>query len=194
MYDITNHPSSITFKGMSIEFQATQTNVEVFCLIKIFIDNSVVDICSQTATILLEDTADNNSRSAHGNLLSRRSANSFSVCTKENVTFSNDMEVSNVHIAIEHGGNCEVILNFSKCAEPDNVIEAHAISLGDTNVMAGVDSIEMFYGHNVTVTMNDICDECRERFYIPNMRPTGQFPYFLNSCDYHKHSCRLYVY
>ena len=137
-------------------------------------------ICSQTATILLEDTADNNSRSAHGNLLRRRSAYSFSECTKENVTFSNDVEVSNVHIAIEHGGNCEVILNFSKCAEPDHAIEAHAISLGDTDVTAGVNATNMLYGYNVTVAMNDICDECRERFYIPNVRQTGQLPYFLN--------------
>ena len=104
----------------------------------------------------------------------RRNARTFSECTKENVTFSNDMEVSNVHIGIEHGGNCDVALNLITCGDPHYEADAHAIFLSDTDVLVEIDSIEMFYGHNVTVTMNDTCDSCRERFYIPDMKSTGQ--------------------
>ena len=66
-----------------------------------------------------------------------------------------------------------ISLNFSRCADPNIEVEAHAISAGDTDVLVGVDSVELFYGHNVTVTMNDICDGCTERFYIPEMNQTG---------------------
>ena len=43
-------------------------------------------------------------------LVERRGASSFSECKKENVTFTNNMEVSKVHIGIESGGNCEVYI------------------------------------------------------------------------------------
>ena len=106
-------------------------------------------------------------------LVGRRQASGFSECKEENVTFSNNMGVLSVHISIESGGNCEVSLNVLTCADSNIEVEAHANSTGGTNVLVGVDSVEMFYGHNVTVTMNDICDECTERFYIPEMKPTG---------------------
>jgi hypothetical protein len=80
--------------------------------------------------------------------------------------------VSKVHISIEHGGDCEVSLNISRCSDPRIEIEAHAMSGGNSNVMVGIASIKTFYGHNVTVTMNDMCDGCRERFYLPYMKPT----------------------
>ena len=78
-----------------------------------------------------------------------------------------------MHISIEHGGDCEVSLNISRCSDPHIEIEAHAMSGGNSSVVVGIDSIETFYGHNVTVTMNDMCDECRERFYLPDMKQTG---------------------
>ena len=78
-----------------------------------------------------------------------------------------------VHISIENGGDCEVSLNVSRCSDPHIEVEAHAMSGGNSNVVVGIDSIETFYGHNVTVAMNDMCDGCRERFYLPDMKPTG---------------------
>jgi hypothetical protein len=161
VYDVTNHPPEIILEGMSIKFRMPQTSVPVRCFISTFIDGEVVDVCSNTATTLLPESA-----------RLRRNSNPFPECQKENVTFSNDMEVSKVHISIEHGGDCEVSLNVSRCSDPNIEVEAHAMSGGNSNVVVGIDSIETFYGHNVTVTMNDICDGCRERFYLPDMKPT----------------------
>ncbi|CAI8013367.1 hypothetical protein GBAR_LOCUS8490 [Geodia barretti] len=161
VYDVTNHPPEITFEGMSIKFRIPVTSAQVRCFISTFLDGKLVDICSNTATTLLPERT-----------RLRRNSDSFPECQKENVTISNDMEVSMVHISIEHGGDCEVSLNFSRCSDPQFEVEANAMSVGNSNVMVGIDSIETFYGHNVTVTMNDICDGCRERFYLPDMKPT----------------------
>ena len=40
--------------------------------------------------------------------------------------------------------------------------------------MTSFDSVEMFYGHDVTVTIDNDCDFCGEtNINIPNMKPTG---------------------
>ena len=108
----------------------------------------------------------------------RRQESTLPVCEQENVTFSNLMMTSNVHVGIEQiSRNCELSVNLSNCTEPTNEVEGHVISDGETDVTIQIDHIEMFYGSNVVAELNDACDDCREIFYIPNIMPTG---YHLN--------------
>ena len=78
-----------------------------------------------------------------------------------------------MHIDIEHDENCEVQVNFSECADPAIRVQKSALFVGDTNVTVVIEPVDIFYGSNVTIKMNDNCDNCLERFYIPSMKPTG---------------------
>ena len=106
--------------------------------------------------------------------IDRRIRSVFSVCQRENVTFSNGMQLSSVHIGtVENGQNCAFSVNISRCDDPNNVTEGHVNSASPNEVTVQIESIQMFYGHDVIVTLNDICDNCIERFYIFDMKPTG---------------------
>ena len=49
-YDITRLPPGFTANGLDLTFSC-QTNVTARCLFKVYLNESVVDICSNTATI-----------------------------------------------------------------------------------------------------------------------------------------------
>ena len=81
------------------------------------------------------------------------------------------MQVSRVHVGL--GEDCSLSVNFSKCTDPDNEVEGHVTSIHQTETTIEIENIEVFYGSNVTVTVDDICDDCEQRFFIPDMKPTG---------------------
>ena len=92
-------------------------------------------------------------------------------CQTENVTFSNHMHTSTVQVGIS--GDCELSANYSICSDPYSEVEGRVTSFSETDITFEIDSVETFYGNQVTVVFNDICDYCLERFYIPEMKPTG---------------------
>lgn len=81
--------------------------------------------------------------------------------------------MSTVHISAEHIGDCELSVNFFKCSDPYTVMKENISIQAEMDVRVEIESAEMLYGNNVIFTINDICDECKESFYIPNMTPTG---------------------
>ena len=106
----------------------------------------------------------------------RRDDDSFLLCQKENVIFSNQGDASIMYIGIEGSGNmCSRSVNFTKCDDPNIETEVFlSESLREKSMYFEINDVEMFYGHNVVVTINDNCDNCLESFYLPNMKPTGQ--------------------
>ena len=87
-----------------------------------------------------------------------------------------------MYIDIEHDEKCGVQVNLSECANPATGVEKSALFVGDTNVTVVIDPVDIFYGSNVTIKMNDDCDDCLERFYIPSMKPKGISKYSLIIC------------
>ena len=53
-YAITRLPPGFTANGLDLTFSC-QTNVTARCLFKVYLNESVVDICSNTATIQCEE-------------------------------------------------------------------------------------------------------------------------------------------
>ncbi|CAI8013370.1 hypothetical protein GBAR_LOCUS8491 [Geodia barretti] len=102
--------------------------------------------------------------------LSRRDRSQFPECQKENITFVNDMQVSRVHVGL--GEDCSLSVNISRCTDPDNEVEGHVTSIHQTETTIEIENIEVFYGSGVIVTVDDICDDCEQRFFIPDMKPT----------------------
>ena len=98
------------------------------------------------------------------------------LCEDDNVTFANDMEVSRIYIGGAFTGeNCKLLISISRCGDSGNlyniVLEVPAT---ESNIMDTFNSVEMFYGYNVTVTLDSDCDYCEENhFYIPDMNLTG---------------------
>ena len=84
------------------------------------------------------------------------------------------MNMSTVFVSIHQDGrDCQLSFNISRCIEPETQTEGHPTSPFETNARIDIGLMGMFYGHNVIVTMNDDCDNCREIFYLPDMKPTG---------------------
>jgi hypothetical protein len=81
------------------------------------------------------------------------------------------MQVSHVHVGL--GEDCSLSVNFSRCTDPDNEVEGHLTSITQTETTIEIENIEVFYGNDVIVTVDDICDDCEQRFFIPDIKPTG---------------------
>ena len=80
-----------------------------------------------------------------------------------------------MHISIENYSlGCEVSVAFSRCDDSDIRSEKNINTFsGKSDVTIEVDSVAMFYGHDIMVTMNYSCSESLKRFYVPNMNVTG---------------------
>ena len=108
------------------------------------------------------------------NLLSNVSRLGYTPPAEENVTFSNNRNVSNMHASINHNGtDREMSVSFSRCDDSDIRYNKNITLSGESNVTIEIDTVAMFYGHDILVTMNCNCNERLKRFYIPNMNVTG---------------------
>jgi hypothetical protein len=107
-------------------------------------------------------------------LVSRDEYNIVPVCHEENVTFSNSVNESNMHVGIEQkNSDCELSVNLSSCADLNNdIVEGLVTSYNEYYVTIEIQPVDGLYGNDVTAQINDICDDCREMFYIPDMTPT----------------------
>ena len=84
------------------------------------------------------------------------------------------MNASTLHVDIgQSGRDCELSASYSRCSDPNTEVEGNVTSVSETDVRIEIDSVEMFYGNDVIVKLNDICDPCGETFYIPDMATTG---------------------
>ena len=96
------------------------------------------------------------------------------MCSEENITFSNDMEHSNIYLGIvPYGENCYLNLTFSTCAQSINESKL-SILIPEGNVRIEFYNIEKFYGNHVSVQIENDCDPCiAKSIYMPDMKPTG---------------------
>ena len=80
-----------------------------------------------------------------------------------------------MHVGVQHdGGNCEIFISFSRCNNSDIREEQHVTLSGESdNITIEFYSVEMFYEHDIIVTMNYSCGDTPKRFFIPNMNQTG---------------------
>lgn len=78
-----------------------------------------------------------------------------------------------MNVGIERVGDCEISFSFSRCPNSDIVAEKHVKFSSESDITIEIDTIEIFYGHNVRVTMNYNCDNSSRRFYIPDISRTG---------------------
>ena len=93
-------------------------------------------------------------------------------CKEENVVFANHQEFSRIYMGgMSFGENCRVSVIISHCHQERN--ESLCIDT-ESNPIIEFESVNMFYGNNVTVTLDNDCDYCEENhFYIPDMNLTG---------------------
>ena len=78
--------------------------------------------------------------------------------------------MSSVHVGIKQNGqDCRLSVNFSRCMDPDNEVKGHIESISEIEITFEIDNI---YGSDVIVRVID-CDDCGERFYLPDMKQTG---------------------
>ena len=80
-----------------------------------------------------------------------------------------------MHVGIEQkNSDCELSANLSSCADLNNdVVKGLVTSFNEYEVTVEIEPVDGLYGNDVMAKLNDICDDCRERFYIPDMTPTG---------------------
>ena len=79
-----------------------------------------------------------------------------------------------MHIGLlQNNMDCEFSVNISRCSGHGNEVVGQIVSFTEMEVKVDIPSIELFYGRDVIVTLNDICDDCEERYYIPEMKTTG---------------------
>ena len=109
------------------------------------------------------------------------------LCEDDNVTFANDMEVSRIYIgSASTGENCKLLISISRCGDSGNGNIVLEVPATESNIMATLNSVEMFYGYNVTVTLDSDCDFCgKQALYLPDMKPTGQLHTFIKQCNNH---------
>ncbi|CAI8013376.1 hypothetical protein GBAR_LOCUS8492 [Geodia barretti] len=157
-YDVTDLPRDFIVSGPNVEFKGARS-LKVRCYINTFINGSVDRVYSNNATIMRADI--------QGYTLPER--------PKENVTFSNHREVSNMHVDVQHyGGDCDISIAFSRCNNSDITEEQYVTLSGESNhITIEIDTVEMFYEHDIIVTMNYSCSDNPKIFYIPNMNQTG---------------------
>jgi hypothetical protein len=157
-YDVTDLPRDFTVSGQNVEFNGARS-LKVRCYINTFIMGSVDRVYSNDATIMRTDI--------QGYTLPES--------PKENVTFSNDRDVSNMHVGVQHdGGDCDITIIFSRCNNSDIRDEQYVTLSGESdNITIEIYSVEMFYEHDIIVTMNYSCSDTPKRFYIPNINETG---------------------
>ena len=94
--------------------------------------------------------------------------------SKENITFSNTRDKINVNTAIKRdAGDCNISFNFSRCPDPSIGAEKYVNFSSESDITIQIDNVEIFYGHNITVTMDYNCDDISKRFYIPHINQTG---------------------
>ena len=80
-----------------------------------------------------------------------------------------------MHVDVQHyGGDCDISIIFSRCNNSD-IREEHYVTLTGVsdNITIEIDTVEMFYEHDIIVTMNYSCSDAPKRFYIPNMNQSG---------------------
>jgi hypothetical protein len=109
------------------------------------------------------------------------------MCEADNVTFANDMEVSRIYIgSASTGDNCKLRIYISRCEDSGNGGKVLEVLATEINIMATFNSVEMFYGYNVRVMIDNDCDFCGSQvLYLPDMKPTGQLHTFIKQCNNH---------
>ena len=72
-------------------------------------------------------------------------------------------------------GTCNVFVRVTDCMDPDHCIEQDAVANNESGaVTVALQNANSFYGNDVTVTA-DTCLRCNPlRYYLPNIRPTGE--------------------
>ena len=80
-----------------------------------------------------------------------------------------------MHVGVQHdGGDCDITITFSRCNNSDIRDEQYVTLSGESdNITIEIYSVEMFYEHDIIVTMNYNCSDTPKRFYIPNINETG---------------------
>jgi hypothetical protein len=143
-YEVTKLPSNFVVRGLSIEFKL-QSSVRVCCFIKTFFNRSVIDIYSNTATVVNK----------------RNSVDLSPVCEGENVTITYQEDLLSILLGIATN-DCNLTVNVSRCGED---VELPVIWSN------GSYTVEVLQGDNITVAIDNDCDDCEEmNIYIPNFK------------------------
>ena len=91
------------------------------------------------------------------------------VCEAENVTITYQKDLLIILLGIATN-DCNLAVNISKCGEDTDLPVIRS---------KGSYTVEVLQGDNITVAIDNDCDDCEEtNIYIPNIKPPGE-PHFL---------------
>ena len=84
------------------------------------------------------------------------------------------MNISTVDVGIQQiNKKCNWFVELIQCNNPSKYTEGNVVSSSAYDITIQIELVDQFYGNDVVVILNDICDHCNEIFYIPDLKPTG---------------------
>jgi hypothetical protein len=156
-YEITRLPDGFNASGLTLEFEF-MAEIKFRCLFRLYLDGSVVDICSSITTITPTQP---------------RETQDYSQCPFDNITFLNNMGNLTMNIGLTQDANDRnFVVNLSKCNEPtSNILRSYGVSVNQSELLATTRFSEDFYGENINVTTKD--SDCPAGMvYIPMFNRT----------------------
>ncbi|CAI8018598.1 Pikachurin [Geodia barretti] len=157
-YEITRIPDGFNASGLTLEFEF-MAEIKFRCLFRLYLDGSVVDICSSITTITPTQP---------------RGTQDYSLCPLENITFLNNLGVLTINIGlIIYENDRYFSVNLSRCNEPtSNIFRSYEVLENQSELLATIRLPEDFYGENINITTVDDSSDCAGMVYIPMFNRT----------------------